>query len=120
MEKDRRWVQEGVSADDLVKMWGMTKREADERKVDNKKAMLALILRDEQDAGPVGVLYLDSTKQDLFGEQQRGQAPDEFNDEQVHFNEMLRAEYKARLAESLTELVESALRKSPQLSLEHS
>jgi hypothetical protein len=94
---------------DLIRQWGMTKREADEREVaDRKKEFLALPLRDPTNTRQVAVLYLDSEEQGIFGTT---------DDERAGFRKELGELYAKRLASPITELSDTALSKSPQFQL---
>ena len=95
---------------DLIRQWGMTKREADEREVaDRKKEFLALPLRDPTNTRQVAVLYLDSEEEGIFGSSLA---------ERSGFKKDLGDIYAKRLAAPITELSDAALSKTPQFELE--
>lgn len=100
--------EEGVPLRRLIQEWGMTPEEAARRQVsDETKGMMAIPLHDRADSRPIAVMYLDSTEPNLFGANE-------------HAREALVAEITAshleKLADPLTDLVETVLRSSPQLS----
>jgi hypothetical protein len=100
---------EGVPLSMLMEDWGMTYREASARQVDHTKVMLAILLRDESGARPLGVLYLDSEDGDRFGS----------NDvDRLRLMARLEASARTSLSPLLTQVVEKALRNSPQITLE--
>ena len=109
--KVEEWSQSsGISLDDLIKQWGMTHREAAQRRAsDGTKVMLSIPLMDPSRSRPVGVLYLDSKEQECFGQDRTAR---------LALADELRAIYQGKLSQPLSELVESAMRRSPQLSLE--
>lgn len=111
LHQDQEWSQSsGISLDELIRQWGMTHREAAERRAtDGFKEMLAVPLTDSTQSRPVGLLYLDSKEQGFLGRHEA---------DRLALAEELRVIYNSRLSESLSELVESAMRRSPQLSLE--
>lgn len=98
-----------ISMDKLVGEWGMTRQEAALRQVvDKTKVMLAIPLHDPTRSRPVGILYLDSAVHEKFG------GPED----RMQLMDQLEALYQERLAASLAQLVEAAMRRSPQLTLE--
>jgi hypothetical protein len=113
LEEDDEWEsspnQSGLSDRQLVAEWGMTKREAAERRVDQANDLVAIILRDRSESRLVGVLYMDSKVHHRFGADSASRQA---------LVRQLKVEYEVRLAVALTELVEKAMRNSPQLTLE--
>lgn len=111
LHQDQEWSQSsGISLDELIRQWGMTHREAaDRRASDGFKEMLAVPLTDPSGSRPVGLIYLDSQVQGSLGVERL---------DRLALAEELRAIYDAKMSKSLSELVESAMRRSPQLSLE--
>jgi len=111
LHQDEEWSQSsGISLDDLIRQWGMTHREAAGRRAtDGFKEMVAVPLTDPTDSRPVGLLYLDSKEEGCLGLQRA---------DRLALAEELRGICNEKLSKSLSELVESAMRRSPQLSLE--
>ena len=94
----------------LIQQWGMTPREAASRNVvDSTKVMIAVPLRDLSESRQVGVLYLDAKADGKFGTDETARNA---------LIAKVSAVYQTKMAGSLTELVESAQRRSPQLVLE--
>jgi hypothetical protein len=110
-DSKREWIQSSaITLPMLMQEWGMTQREAAERRVvDRTKVMMAIPLHDVTGARKVGVLYLDSENHDYFGATE---------DERQALRKELNDAYQVRLADQLSELVEAAKRRSPQLSLQ--
>lgn len=111
LRQDQEWSQpDGISIDDLIRQWAMTHREAAERRAtDGFKEMLAVPLTDPSQSWPVGLLYLDSKTVGALGPDKAGR---------LALAKELQAIYLRKLSKSLSELVESAMLRSPQLSLE--
>lgn len=109
----QQWNQgAGITKTALIRDWGMTDREAAQRRVtDSTKVMLAAPLTDPSRSRQIGVLYLDSSSENCFGST---------SEARLELAEALVETYRDQMARSLSELVESALRRSPQLSLESS
>lgn len=102
----------GISLSELIQQWGMTHREAAQRRVlDKTRVMLGISLHDRAMSRQLGVLYLDSEERDYFGSTKA--------DRDALVAE-LEALYLERLADPLSALVEKAMLRSPQLSLEES
>jgi len=109
IDEPGEWKQsDAISIPVLMRDWGMTRREAAERRVvDKTKVMMAQPLHDATGSRQVGVLYLDSGNEHVFGN----------DDQRRQLREQLDQLFRARLAGEMSSLVEAAKRRSPQLSL---
>lgn len=136
--------EEGLTDADLIRMWGMTRDSASRRVVaDKTKFFLAFPVYDSTSTIAVGVFYIDSQEKpdDLLPkpptdeaiadtlaaiEKDTGEKEQDVSDEVKEIRARARtlaaeitAELHTRMAKPVADLVESAKRRSPQLTLEN-
>jgi hypothetical protein len=100
---------DGLTIDELIKDWSMTRREAAARKVETRKSLLAAVLHDTDGCRRVGILYLDSDEPNRFGADVAAMK---------YFGDYIARKCQPHLTTPLTDLVTKALRQSPQIVLE--
>lgn len=135
LESDKWHQHTQITERDLIRQWGMTVGEAENREsTDRKKLFLAVPLLDVSDAVPIGVFYFDAENRQDLGlsdplapdestatqprPQQTQQAARDADEFLNRIEAQIKSEFRKKMAEPLAKLVEAAKREGPQLALE--